>query len=594
MPKAECIFEVSWEICNKVGGIYTVIKSKVARMMGHYKNLYLVGPYVAKKAAAEFQQMPAPENLKGVFEELKKEGIECYYGQWMVKGKPQTILIDFSKFMQHKDGIKSHLWEKFKIDSLGSGGDFDEPLVWSWAVGKLLEKVFSAWNCPKMVGQFHEWLSGGALLYLKDKGVKIATVFTTHATILGRTLAGSDRPLYEILEKIDADAEARNYGIQSKHGMEKASALGAHIFTTVSDITGLEAEHILGRKPDHLLPNGLDFDKLPDLEEIPTKHGFYKAKIKEFLMPYFFPYYSFDLDNTLFYFISGRYEFRNKGLDVFIESLSRLNEKLKKVKGSPTIVSFIFVPADSKAMKLEVVESKSLFEDIQDSVDDHMPDLRRNVIKGIADGKLPSEAKIFDEDFLFEMKKGILSFKKEGVPPISTHELANPKNLIYESLIIRGLDNKKDDKVKVVFYPIYLSSSDGLMDLSYYQAVWGCHLGVFPSYYEPWGYTPLESAAYGVPSVTTDLAGFGLYAGKHLKDKHGGAENPGIFILGRRGRKYEDIVKDLTEMMFWYATLPKKDRIQNKITAEHFAPQLDWKYLIKHYIEAHDKALEKV
>jgi glycogen(starch) synthase len=477
---------------------------------------------------------------------------------------------------------------------LNSGGDFDEPLVWSWAVGKFLEKVFSAWKCPKMVGQFHEWLSGGALLYLKDKDIKIATVFTTHATILGRTLAGSDRPLYEILEKIDADAEACNYKIQSKHSIEKASAQQASVFTTVSDITGLEAEHILGRKPDHLLPNGLDFDKLPDLEEIPTKHGFYKAKIKEFLMPYFFPYYSFDLDNTLFYFISGRYEFRNKGLDVFIESLSRLNEKLKKVKGAPTIVSFIFVPADSKAMKLEVVESKSLFEDIQDSVDDHMSDLRRKVIRGIAHGKLPSETKIFDEDFLFEMKKGILSFKKEGTPSISTHELANPKDLIYESLMVRGLDNKKDDKVKVVLYPIYLSSSDGLMDLAYYQAVWGCHLGVFPSYYEPWGYTPLESAAYGVPSITTDLAGFGLYAEKHLKDKHGGAENPGIFVLGRRGRKYEDVVADLTETMFWYATLPKKERIQNKITAEHFAPQLDWKYLIKHYIEAHDMALEKV
>lgn len=593
MAQAQCFFEVSWEICNKVGGIYTVIKSKASQMMKHYKGLYMVGPYIPKKAAAEFQPEPVPENFKAIFNDLKNEGIECYYGNWLIKGKPKTILIDFSKFMQHKDGIKTYLWEKFKIDSLGVSDDFNEPLVWGWAAGKLLEKISSAWKCS-MVGQFHEWLSGSALLYLKDKQMPVATVFTTHATILGRTLAGSERPLYDILENINADEEAKKYGIAGKHGLEKASALKSDIFTTVSKITGLEAEHILGRKPDHLLPNGLDFDKLPDLEEIPYKHAVYKAKIKEFLLPYFFPYYSFDLDNTLFYFISGRYEFKNKGFDVYIEALSKLNEKLKKSKNSVNIVAFVFVPAEFKAMKLDVVESKSLFEDIQDSVDDHMGVLRKNIIYSIANKKVPSETKIFDEDFLFEMKKAILSFKKPGSPPMVTHELVNAKDPIHESLVVRGLDNKEDDKVKVIFYPIYLSSSDGLMDLDYNQAVWGCHFGIFPSYYEPWGYTPLESAAYGVPSVTTDLAGFGLYVEEHLKGKHGGEKNPGIFVLKRRGRKYEEVVNDLTEIMFWYASLPKKQRIQNKITAEHFAPRLDWKHLIKHYIEAHDAALAKI
>ncbi len=594
MPKAECFFEVSWEICNKVGGIYTVIKSKAAQMMKFYKELYMIGPYVPKKAAVEFHPEPVPDKLKNIFEELKNDGIECYFGQWLIKGKPKTILIDFSKFMQHKDGIKSYLWEKFKIDSLGAGGDFDEPVVWGWAVGKFLEKLYTAWGCPKVCGQFHEWLSGSALLYLKDKKIPVATVFTTHATMLGRTLAGSERPLYEILDKIDPDQEAKNYGVQSKHSMEKASAQLADVFTTVSMITGLEAKHILGREPDHLLPNGLDFDKLPDLEEIPSKHGFYKAKIKEFLMPYFFPYYSFDLDKTLFYFISGRYEFRNKGVDVFIEALSKLNEKLKKSKNGITIVAFVFVPADFKAMKLEVVESKSLFEDIQDAVDDYIRVLRKNIIYSIANKKLPSEAKIFDEDFLFEMKKGILSFKKEGNPLVVTHNLVSQRDAIYQALINSGLDNREDDRVKVIFYPIYLSSSDGLMDLDYYPAIWGCHFGVFPSYYEPWGYTPLESAAYGVPSITTDLAGFGLYVEEHLKKVHDKTDNPGILVLKRRGRKHEEIVKELAEMMFWYATLPKRDRIQNKITAEHFAPKLDWKHLIKHYIEAHDKALEKL
>lgn len=595
MPtNADCFFEVSWEICNKVGGIYTVIKSKAPQMMKHYKNLYMVGPYEAKKAAAEFQQMPPPDNLKGIFEQLKEEGIECFYGKWLIKGKPQAILIDCNDFMRHKDGIKSYLWEKFKIDSLGAGNDFDEPAIWGWAAGKLLEKITQAGIYKKIVGQFHEWLSGTALLYLKDKGVRMATVFTTHATILGRTLAGSGRQLYEIIDKIDPEQEAKNHAITSKFGVEKNSAGQADIFTTVSKITGLEAKHILGREPDHLLPNGLDFDKLPDLEEIPTKHGIYKAKIKEFLMPYFFPFYSFDLDKSLFYFIAGRYEFSNKGIDVYIDALKILNEKMKKKKDSRTIVAFVFVPADYKAMRLEVVESKSLFEDIQDSVDDYMATFRKRIVYSLAKKQPPSEANIFDEDFLFEMKKAILSFKKEGNPPVVTHELENQNDLILQSLLKSGLDNREDDKVKVIYYPIYLSSSDGLLDMNYYQAVWGCHFGIFPSYYEPWGYTPLECAAYGVPSVTTDLAGFGLYVEENLGDKHGGEENPGVIVLKRRGKKYEEIVKELGEAMFWYATLPKKRRIQNKITAEHFAPKLDWKNLVKHYIEAHNKALEKI
>lgn len=572
-----------------------MIKSKAAQMMKHYKNIYMVGPYYPKKAAPEFQQMPPTDELKPIFEELKQEGIECFYGRWLIKGKPQTILIDFSKFMQHKDGIKSYLWEKFEIDSLGASHEFDEPAVWGWAVGKLLEKLSSAWGCPKMVGQFHEWLSGAGLLYLIDKKLPIATVFTTHATILGRTLAGDGRPLYDILDKIDPEQEAKNYGLLPKFTMEKAAAEQAHIFTTVSKITAFEAEHILGRKPDHLLPNGLDFEKMPDLEEIPTKHGVYKAKIKEFLMPYFFPYYSFDLDNSLFYFISGRYEFNNKGIDLYIDALAKLNEKLKKEKNSRNIVAFIFVPANAKVMRLEVVESKSLFEDIQDAVDDYMKTLRKNIISSIAVRELPSETKVFEEDFLFEMKKSILSFQKEGNPPLITHELVNQESdAIFQSLMRSGLDNREDDKVKVVFYPIYLSSSDGLLDLEYNQAVWGCHFGVFPSYYEPWGYTPLESAAHGVPAVTTDLAGFGLYVQEHRKEmQERNAGEAGVLVLERRGKEYAEVVEELAKMMLWYANLPKNERIQNKIVAEHFAPKLDWRRLIKHYIEAHDKAIEK-
>lgn len=588
--KAACFFEVSWEVCNKVGGIYTVLSSKAAQMMSYYPAFFFIGPYVAKKAAVEFQHLSVPANLQTVFDGLHAEGIDCYYGKWQVKGKPTAVLIDFSSFMQHKDGIKAYLWERFQIDSLAVGSDFDEPVVWGWAVGKFLEKAVQALGSPKAVVQCHEWLSGAALLYIKDKKVPMATVFTTHATILGRTIAGAERPLYEILEQLQPEQEAKNYGIQAKHGMERASAQHADVMTTVSEVTGLEAKHLLGREADVLLPNGLDFEQFPDLEEIPAKHAEYKARIKEFLLPYFFPYYSFDMDNTLFFYLSGRYEFRNKGIDVFIAALGQLNERLKKEKSECTIVVFIFVPAEVRVPKLSIMESKSVFEDMQDEVGHYLTTIGQRVIATVAQGKLPAGAELFDEDFLFDMKKFIVSFKKEGSPSVVTHELADPSDAVTRHLAEQGLRNAAEDKVKVIFYPSYLSSSDGLLDMEYYPAIWGCHLGVFPSYYEPWGYTPLESAAYGVPSITTDLAGFGLYVKKNLVEK----KEPGIIVVERRGKKDADVVRQLTERMHWYAILSKAQRIQNKIVAEHFSRKLDWKHLVAHYIEAHNHAVEQV
>jgi len=587
--RAACFFEVSWEVCNKVGGIYTVLASKAAQLQRQYATLFFIGPYIARHAAAEFQHLPTPEKLQPVFEALRSEGIECYYGTWQIKGKPAAVLIDWVKFLQNKDGIKAYLWERFRIDSLAAGSDFDAPVVWGWAVGKFLEKVMQAWQCTDAVAQFHEWLSGAALLYVKDKRVPLAAVFTTHATVLGRTLAGADRPLYEELAHLHADEEAQASGVQAKHGLEKASAQAADVFTTVSEITALEAEHLLGRKPDALLPNGLDFERFPDLEQIPAKHQVYRERIKEFLYPYFFPYYSFDLDKTLFFYTSGRYEFRNKGIDSTIAALGRLNERLKQEKSDRTVVAFFFIPADIHVLNLGLVESKSLFEDLQDEIGHYLGTMGQRMIQAVAQGTPPDEAALFDEEFLFKMKRFILSFRKEGTPPLATHELANADDAILRGFAQAQLQNRAEDRVKVILYPIYLSSSDGLIDLGYYETIWGCHLGIFPSYYEPWGYTPLESAAYGVPAVTTDLAGFGIYAQQRLKKR-----DSGIFIVNRRGKSDDTAVGQLAAQLYDYAMLPKSRRVQNKIAAEHFARRLDWKELIGQYIEAHNMALERV
>ena len=283
--KADILFEVSWEVCNKVGGIYTVVKSKAARMVERYGNNYfMVGPYFASKAIAEFQEEMPNDFCKAPFEELKKAGIICHFGKWLSEGAPLVILIDFVNYRYRINEIKRELWDWYKIDSLRAAPDYDEPVVWAYAVGMLIEKLSSCYSDKKIVAHFHEWLSGSGLLYLKKKNVKIATVFTTHATILGRTLASSSVDLYNVWNKINPDQEVYKYNVEAKHLVEKNSAAFADIFTTVSEITGMEASYLLKKKPDALLPNGLDISKFPTFEELVIKHKLQRDRIREFML----------------------------------------------------------------------------------------------------------------------------------------------------------------------------------------------------------------------------------------------------------------------------------------------------------------------
>jgi len=591
--QADYLFEVSWEICNKVGGIYTVVKSKAAEIMKCYKeNYFAIGPFFPEKVAGEFQEKVPSDKLKQVFEKLTKEGIKCHYGSWLIKGEPNTILVDFSRFASKKDEIKTSLWQNFKIDSLNTQYfDFDEPIIWSYAVGKLIEEIKNSFQDKKIVAQFHEWLAGAGLLYLKQNNIKVATVFTTHATILGRTMSFANENLYELFDKINPEEKAYEYGIQAKYLTEKQSASNADVFTTVSEITAIEAEHLLGKKPDILLPNGLDLKKFPTFEEASIKHRLYRERIREFLLYYFFPYYSFDLDNTLLYFLCGRYEFRAKGIDIFIKALAKLNEKLKKEKSKKTIVAFFWVPGNIRSIKTQLLESRAFFEDIKDGIDDNINQIKNKIIYSIASKKKIIEKNIFDEDFMHENKKKVLKLMKKGDPTLSTHDLHDKQNdPIIKAFNEAGLLNKKEDRVKVVFYPIYLTGADSLLDLSYYECMQGSHLGVFPSYYEPWGYTPLEAAALGVSSVTTDLAGFGRY----INEKSVQSKNPGIFVLKRLGKKDGEVVKELTNSFYYFSNLSKQDRIKNKMEAQRLSSLANWDVLIKNYIEAHNLAVKRL
>jgi glycogen(starch) synthase len=588
---ADYLFEVSFEVCNKVGGIYTVVKSKAAEMSKQYKNYFLMGPYYKDKLDVEFEEKKVPQNLESIFNELKKEGIICHYGKWQIKGEPDVILIDFIGFAEKQDYLKSKYWEQYQIDSLGSGWDFIEPLVWSTACGKLIEKFSNLNKDKKIVGHFHEWLSGFGLLHLKSVKSNAKTVFTTHATMLGRTIAGSGENLYDMLDNINPEYEAKKRGVNDKFSTEKACALNTDIFTTVSEITQIEAEKLLGRKAEVLVLNGLDINKFPSFEETSNLHVTSRDKIREFLTYYFYPHYTFDMNHTLTFFIVGRYEFRNKGIDVFIKALGNLNEHLKKKNKKRTVAVLFWIPGDAKNIKSELLENKIFYRHIKNYVESHSREIEKKIVNDIVSNKDLTKRSIFSKDFLINNQRYVKQFKrKNGNPSLTTHNLGNEnQDAILNAFKQSGLNNAQEDRVKVILYPVYLTGVDGLIDLPYYEAMCGCHLGVFPSYYEPWGYTPVESAAMGTPAITSDLSGFGMFIKPHLKNK----EDDGIFVLERYKKTDDETIKQFTEFLCNFADKDHHERVDSKIDAKELTELTDWKDFVNNYIEAHNKALEK-
>lgn len=592
-PKADILFEASWEVCNKVGGIFTVLSSKSKQIQKHYKdNYWLIGPYFEEASRTYFKEREIPQEYAGICEELKSLGVVCHFGQWLIEGDPFVILIDFQGYWGHIDEIKKEFWDNFQIDSMNASQDFNEPLLWSYTVGMLMERIKIVEENKKVAFHAHEWLAGGSILYIRKNNLNIPTTFTTHATILGRTIAGNGQELYSILDQVNPEDEARKYGIISKFGIEKASANAADVFTTVSQVTASEAKAFLGREVDFVLPNGLDMMEFPSFEELTQKHNLYRNRLREFALYYFFPYYSFDLRESLFFFTASRYEFHNKGLDVFIDALGKLNEKMKKEKSKKTVITFFFVPAGVGSIRPEIASAREVFRDIKESLEEEENDIQENILYAITSEKPLTEKAIFKEEFLRNMERKILRLKTaSGKPaPLSTHYL-NDENgdAIMNGFKNAGLQNREEDKVKVIFYPIYLSGADGLGDLDYYQMIQASHLGVFPSYYEPWGYTPLEAAALGVPAVTSNLSGFGKYFYDALdRDKV-----PGVRVIDMENNDYEQIVKALTKSLHRFAGFDRKERIDNKIRARKIAFMADWENFATHYIEAENMSVDK-
>jgi len=574
------LVEVSFEVANKVGGIYQVLKSKSSKMKDFYGENYLtVGFYDEDSMRKEFapRENPYPD----AFEKLRSEGIECYYGVWEVEGAPKTILVDASGLQRDVDDIKEEYWEMHGIDSMEAGKDFDEPVKWGYAVARLIQELETN---QEFVVQLHEWLSAGPVFHIESP-----TVFTTHATVLGRALSNEyDLPSMVESGEIESESLSRELGVKAKHSMEEAAARESDVFTTVSELTGREASTIHGIEPDKILPNGFNVEDYPSLEDLSVNHKQKKQKVKEFLQAYFNPYYSVDLDDDpRIFFTSGRYEFRNKGFDILIEALGKINER-----PGEELYFFFLVPSDVKGPDMEVLENKSLYEELGDYVDSKMPEMRREFVDAVASGENPVEEVkkcLTDSSQLEFLQQNFHKKRGSEGPPISAFELNYAHDEIIEALRQQGITNSEDDRVKVVFYPTYLSVGDKLLSMEYEDMVVASSAGFFPSYYEPWGYTPVETAANGALSVTSDLAGFGQF----LLEETDSSARKGVQVLRRKDRGHERVVDDLARNIEEFLSFDKTEITERKHNARKMAQLTSWEKLGENYREAHRTAVKK-
>ena len=590
------LLEVSYEVANMVGGIYTVLASKMSYALESVTDYIAIGPYYEKSARERFRAERPPSSIQKIFDDLESvHGIRCHYGRWLTEKNPKTILVDAGNMKGALDDVKFRLWEEYGIDSWGADDWFNEPVLWSKAVGILIEKMVSEKLFGgDVVAHFHEWLTGAGLLHLKSKKVGVPTVFTTHSTVLGRAIAeGGWEDLYDFVnkglteKKTATNEKAYEYGVQAKHLTEKAMAKNSDVFTTVSEIMARECEFVLGRKPDVILSNGLDMNKFPDLENVLKMHAIYTEKVKDFLTAYFIPYYDVDFDDSLICFISGRHEFRNKGIDLFIDSLGMLNQTLKKSRGNRNVIGLICVPEATSGRRPEVVEHLKLFENVEKILENETERVEKKFLRAIMRGEVPKSVSYSQETIkkLVELGKRLRDMGGK-TPPLTPFEI-NGEDSILVALKKNGLMNKKSDRVKVVYYPVYLSENDGLLGMKYYNAMAGCDVGVFPSYYESWGYTPLEAAALGLHSITTDLSGFGKFIKQFTEN-----DEMSIKILHRDRRTYAETARELHDMFLRIYMGKESELCKARKRAKELSMLADWGRLFQNYVEAYKLCLK--
>lgn len=538
MEHPDYLFESSWEVCNKVGGIYTVLSTKAYTLQQTFQdNVIFIGPDIWKdKKSPDFKETDLFADWKQYAE---KENLRVKVGRWNVPGEPPVILVDYAPFFTEKNTLFFSMWNDFKVDSIHAYGDYDESCIFAYAVGKVIESFYRFYHLEekKVVALFNEWMLGMGLLYLQKKVPAIATLFTTHATSIGRSIAGNNKALYAYMDGYHGDQMAQELNMETKHSVEKQAAHHADCFTTVSDITALECRHLLDKQPDIVTPNGFEPNFVPTAERYERK----RAAAREILLNVAGKLLGYPIAKDAFIILtSGRYEYRNKGIDVFIEAMDRVRLSCELQRES---VAFIMVPAWVK-------ETRS---DLQYAIANNYHTT------------LPMQC------------------------PFITHwlnEMGNDRILNY--IFQCGFANSQSDKLKIIFVPCYLNGEDGIFNCSYYDLLIGADVTVYPSYYEPWGYTPLESIAFGIPTVTTNLAGFGLWAKKYLS---GDNLEEGVAVANRTDFNYFEVADFIKNQLINYA---KNSASSNQIVRDKcfsLAKQAEWNKFISYYNEAFSIAL---
>lgn len=590
------LIECAWEVCNQVGGIYTVIQSKVPATVDKWgDNYFLLGPYFAHQAGTMFESIKDYNDPIGqTVRQMNEAGFDVYYGRWLVKGKPKVVLFNPDSAMHKVGGFKYLLWDHHKISIKGMDHLLDQIVSFGMQVTNFLRIYSQSKEADQQIlVHFHEWMAGIPIPEIRREELDLKLIFTTHATLLGRYLAMNDPNFYDHLAFYDWMKEAKHFNILPQVSIERAAAHGCHVFSTVSEITGNECEHLLGRKPDVIVPNGLQIARFEAMHEFQNMHKEYKEKINEFVMGHFFQSYSFDLNKTLYFFTSGRFEYFNKGYDVTLEALARLNWMLKEQNIDITVVMFLITRNPVRQMNANVLESRALLEEIRRNCEEIQRDITRKYFYETVSGRevqsFSSLDSLLEEHMALKLRKTVRTWSKNNMPAIITHDLVDEgKDPVMNFLKTSGLLNFKEDKVKIVYHPDFVSSTNPLFRMEYYDFIRGCHMGIFPSYYEPWGYTPLECSASGIPSITSDLSGFGSYVKDHVKDP----ETKGIYVINRKNRSMDVAANDLANRLLQFVKQTRRERISQRNRTEEASTMFAWKELRKFYDHAYKVALE--
>lgn len=588
------ILEIAWEVCQQLGGIYAVIRSKAPFMRQSYGDRYcLIGPYDPQKSPAEFEPGEPEGHFTEAVKAFRAKGFEVHHGVWLISGQPQVILFNPASVYARLAEIKYLIWEHHHISMPADDGMLNQVAGFGYLVEHFLRTLAEVQQAPRpIVAHYHEWMSASSILELRRTKVPVSIVFTTHATLLGRYLAMHDPWFYDHVPFVNVANDVRRFLIEAHVGIERGAAHGAHLFTTLSDITAYECEHLLGRKPDQLVPNGMNIERFVALHEFQNLHRIYKEKIDQFVMAHFFPSYTFDLDKTIYFFTSGRYEYRNKGYDLSIEALARLNWRLKQQQGSNkrTVVFFLVTRRPFRAIKSEALRNRAMLEEIRNTCESATRQMGDRLFVASAQGRTPHLDELVDDYWRLRLRRMIFDWKSDHLPLVCTHDLHDEgQDEVINQIRACNLNNRADDPVKIVYHPDFIAPTDPLFGMEYDQFVRGCHLGIFPSYYEPWGYTPPECMARGIPAVTSDLAGFGTYLLKHMPDH----QQRGIFVVGRRHASFDAAANELTNWLFNFLQLERRDRIALRNNVESSSHHFDWTNLGKHYLDAHAAAMTR-